>query len=115
MIIVQYIKRKNKNVGVLVALRTYTIDKNFQIGWSLCHKKDKFDKYRGTIIAIKRAEALQNDPTRIFKSRDNYYDCDKDDELKIPYSIRPELNAFITRAGKYYKNLEYPEWVQSFL
>ena len=48
--IMRYVKdRKGKRVGVLVAQET---DKAVKIGWSLCHRKDKFSKESGISCAV---------------------------------------------------------------
>ena len=48
--IMRYVKnRKGRKVGVLVAKEA---DKAVRIGWSLCHKKDKFSKESGISQAV---------------------------------------------------------------
>jgi hypothetical protein len=43
-----------QRIGVVVAITNH--DGGYNIGWSVCNKKDKFDNEFGTMIAIARAE-----------------------------------------------------------
>lgn len=70
-------------IGIIVA-----IDRN-RIGWSLCNKKDQFNKYIGKRIAINRAD---------------YYGTNKDLLLEeVPDSIREEIIKMYDRSKKYFK------------
>lgn len=70
-------------IGVIVA-----IDRD-RIGWSLCNKKDTFDKQIGLRIALNRAE---------------FYGTNKSFLLEqIPDSIREEIIEMYTRSEKYFK------------
>ena len=81
---IQYIRTKDRQkIGVLIACQ---IDGKIRFGWSLCCKKDKFDKYRGIEIAYGRA------------SRTCY--------LTIPPSIMYSFINFISRCKRYYKDKE---------
>ena len=82
--LIRYIRRgKNRKKGVLVAV---PIDNKVKFGWSLCHRRDKFDKNLGKKIAIDRAL------------------CDR--KIKMPQSIRNDMNMFVIRATRYYKDKE---------
>ena len=84
--LVEYIRGKNNSlgqnikggqlIGVVVALDKWSI------GWSLCSKKDKFNKQRALEIAIGRAE----------KST-----------AVVPTSIKPVFVKMINRAMRYFK------------
>jgi len=76
--LVKYIKnRKNQKIGVLVA------KEKDKVGWSLCHKKDIFDKEKALRIAIGRADVGSN--------------------KEIPNSVFIDYNEFVDRAKRYYK------------
>ena len=70
-------------VGVIVST-----ERN-KLGWSLCSKKDRFNKEMGKRIAINRAD---------------YYGTNKANVLEeAPNSIREELLKMYDRSNKYYK------------
>lgn len=52
--IIRYIKRGGKKKGVVIVTKQPN-DEEPYIGWSLCRKGDKFNKYIGLTLAIKRA------------------------------------------------------------
>lgn len=84
--LIQYIRDVNKKpIGVVVA-----VDRN-KIGWSLCHKDDKWDREKALKIAIGRAWSI---------------DC-SDTLVKIPYRHFDNVSHIITkmlnRASIYYK------------
>jgi len=60
-----------------------------QVGWSLCNKKDQFNKQIGKLIAINRAD---------------YYGTNKTNLLEeVPDSIRLDVIDMYTRSEKYFK------------
>lgn len=82
--LIKYIRRgKNRKKGVLVAV---PVDNKVKFGWSLCHRKDRFNKDFGKKIAIERAL------------------CDR--QVKLPDSIKDSMNMFVSRATRYYKDKE---------
>jgi hypothetical protein len=97
--LIQYINKGKKRKGIMVAFVEKGIDKVY-IGWSLCHPKDNFNKYTGQDIAMDRAV--------------KWFYSTKDRGTFIPISIENEVYKFIVRAERYYKNLEYPNWVKEF-
>ena len=93
----QYVRdRKNRKVGVVIAYRTD--EGNIMLGWSLCNKKDKFDKTIALNKATQRAKHIgvfQKIGNRIWS-----YNM----EDNVPRSI---TNTFINvseRAKRYYKD-----------
>ena len=60
-----------------------------KLGWSLCNKKDHFNKEMGKRIAMNRAE---------------YYGTDRNQLLAdVPDSIRDEVMKMYDRSKKYFK------------
>lgn len=81
-IVIKYVRDNNrKPIGVVVA-----IDSN-KIGWSMCHKDDRWNKDMGKTIAINRAwEGLSLE----------------DNIKKAPLCMTKALYAMYARAGKYF-------------
>lgn len=81
-LLVKYVRNKKGHpIGVVVA-----IDKN-KIGWSMCHKDDKWNKEFGKNIAVNRAwEGLT---------------LSKNIE-KAPLVMSDAITEMYTRANKYY-------------
>lgn len=79
--IVKYIRKNKTPIGVMVAIKT--ID-GFRFGYSLCNRKDKFNKEMALKIAFGRAE-----------SHENYE--------SIPHIIAKNYDEFIDRCNRYYK------------
>ena len=75
-----------KKIGVVVS-----IDKDV-LGWSLCNKKDKFDKDRGLSIALGRA-ALASEMS--LAERIAYYE-------QVPQSLMYEFKEMEERSRKYF-------------
>jgi len=84
--VIQYVRNK-KNVphGVIVAIKS---DDGFSIGYSLCNKKDRFNKRMALKIAIGRAE-LSSDPAIL--------------AMAMPHPVKKMASAFWARCKKYYK------------
>lgn len=81
-VLIQYVRRRGKPVGCLVALKRD--DGDIVIEYSLCRKTDKYDKTLGRNIAI--ARAMKNgDSTRV-----------------LPHSLRVDMQEFIARCERYY-------------
>jgi hypothetical protein len=83
--VIQYV-RNNKNIpqGVLVAIKS---EDGFRIGYSLCNKKDRFNKRMALKIAIGRAE-FSSDPAVV---------------SVMPHPVKKMASAFWARCRKYYK------------
>ena len=81
--IIEYIRDKSRiPYGVLIAVKS---PDGYNIGYSLCNKKDRFNKRMALKIAIGRAN---------FSS-----DCVD----SLPYVIAKKIPTFIERCKKYYK------------
>ena len=81
----EYIKRRNgKKVGFLLAFK----DRygNVRIGWSLCHKNDKFSRYTAKALAYLRAW----------------------EPVEPPPSILADIDKFINKCLIYFKVGEQP-------
>lgn len=86
----QYIRdKKNNPIGILLATQK---DNVIHIGWSLCSKKDKFNKEKGMTIAEGRLNSY-------FLPLD-YYSTKF--ELKHPHSIQRDVDYIVDRAKRYY-------------
>lgn len=78
MILIKYKRNEHgRRIGVVVAL-----DRE-RIGFSLCNKKDKWDREKALEIALDRAE--------------NGFD-------KIPHSIYLDYYEMYNRSGRYFKH-----------
>lgn len=92
----QYVRdRKNRKVGVVVAYRT---DNNIMLGWSLCNKKDKFDK----IIALNKASQRARQIGDFQKVGDRIWSYNMEDN--VPRSITNTFINLSQRAKRYYKD-----------
>ena len=77
--LIEYLRDKNGNpIGVAVAVSKE------DIGWSLCNKRDKFNKQRALEIAVGRATKRDISDTK-------------------PVTILPLFNKIYARAQKYFK------------
>jgi len=85
--VIQYVRnRKNIPHGVLVAIKT---DEGFSIGYSLCNKKDRFNKRMALKIALGRAEWSGDPEERV--------------PDPLPHPVRKIIPLFWERCKKYYK------------
>jgi hypothetical protein len=84
----QYIRdKKNNPIGILLATQE---DNGIHIGWSLCSKKDKFNKEKGMTIALGRMNVY-------------YIDNDMDYMLTvIPNTIKKDFQYIYDRADRYF-------------
>lgn len=83
--VIQYVRNKdNTPQGVIVALKK---GNGFNIGYSLCNKKDKFDKSLALKIAIGRAQS----------------DFESEKVRMVPQKIKNIVPSFLARCRKYYK------------
>lgn len=87
--VIQYVRSK-KNVphGVVVAVKT---SDGFRIGYSLCNKKDRFNKKMALKIALGRAEVSSSNVDVV------------GGHGAIPHPVDKVLPAFTNRCKKYYK------------
>jgi hypothetical protein len=79
--IVKYIRKNKTPIGVMVAIKTAD---GFRFGYSLCNRKDKFNKEMALKIAFGRAESHEN------------YEV-------VPHVIAKNHDEFIDRCNRYYK------------
>ena len=104
--LVEYIKRSNKKVGILVAGIHPDYEKVI-VGFTLCSNLDKWDWIKtgkgkekvhgfGKDVATKRAVKWES-----FKGFDN---------VSVPTSISKEFNMFILRCKAYYKDKKLSNW-----
>lgn len=85
--VIQYVRRKRVPFGVLVAVKG---DGGFRVGYSLCNKKDRFNKRMALKIALGRAERLGG-----------LYGNEPNDGT--PHDVKRMIPAFIDRCKRYYK------------
>lgn len=79
-VLIQYVRdNKRKPIGVVVATDLG------KVGWSLCHKDDKWDKNIALSTAINRADDINT-------------------EGPIPHTVRHIVHHMVDRAKRYYKN-----------
>lgn len=90
--LVQYVRNeKGEKIGCVVA------ESPINIGWSLCHKTDRFDKSKGKMIAHNRAEVGYPD-----NLRNHIKKCDHHTPPKLKKIIQA-CSEMSIRAKKYYK------------
>lgn len=78
---------KKTKVGMMKA---FNIDGKVRVGFSLCSKYDDFSQELAENISSERAWK---------------------DKIKVPSSLRGELEAFLLRAKRYFKDCDMPEIV----
>lgn len=83
-VITQYIRRKNKVIGLLMAAKTD--DGDVVIEYSLCSPKDRFDKKLAHKIVVDRIQSANSQLERT-----------------LPRSIRKDYTEFVARCERYYK------------
>lgn len=109
-VIIEYIRNNDKTKkGMLVAGVDPATDK-VSIGWSLCYKKDKFNKF--TAFNYAEGRALSN--VRMEK----YMDNDVFDIIDVtPFTVLNSLPDFLGRIKNFYKNkdIEYSNLVKHFI
>lgn len=115
------IKRsKGHRRGVLLAFVDPQDAEKVSIGYSLCHKFDRFD-YRmgfhlqglGSWYALQKAEKHRDSDTFVISTGPQHRQLSKS-VVKIPQSIEKVLQSFIYRCSKYYKDKELPKWALDF-
>lgn len=119
---VEFIRRSNQKVGVMIACIDPLDPDKAIIGFSLCHSRyDEFDhinfglvkqKDIGKKIAHRRAikyadyvEAVVYDK----KLEENFTET-----VYIPASVNEALVKFVYDSYKYYKDKEFPVWVENY-
>lgn len=95
--LIEYVRKNNRDKkGVLIAVKHD--DNTVVIGWSLCCPLDKFDKYFGHEVAYERG---------CKRFYDDYHFED------VPPSIMEQLDNFVDRCKKYFKDCSFPAWTIS--
>lgn len=79
--VIQYVRKKRTPFGVIVAIKSDYSQTGFDIGYSLCNKKDRFTKRRALEIALGRADI---------------------GTFEYPQEIKKMMPRFIERCKKYY-------------
>lgn len=103
--VIQYVRNKKRvPYGVIVAVKT---DKGFNIGYSQCNKKDRFEKKLALRIALGRASSedvrdskFQNKP---HFCKENGITYDNWETVQPPHDVRKMISTFVNRCNKYYK------------
>ena len=90
---VSFCKRIDAPYGVIVAVKNR--DGTFNTGYSLCNRKDRFNKKRALKIAIDRAVAYEHP---------GYQAVDEKGKAYMPHDVSNLFSEFVTRCKKYYKN-----------
>lgn len=106
-ILIQYIRdEKNQPFGVVVATSN---NGNFSLGWSVCNKKDTFNKSLALEIAIGRAMSgkKHEQPVRFVK-RTVLLPEKMDSQVLVPYVVKVDavqemVNHMRNRALKYFR------------
>lgn len=109
------VKRNRKNEivtkqpkGVLVA--GLTEDDRIAIGYSLCHKTDRFDYIHKHIKTKGLGKKLAKERAIKWASRKKYIE-----PPKVPVSIKNDILKFIDRCTKFYKMKKFVPWVENYL
>ena len=105
------VKRNRKNEivtkqpkGVLIA--GLTEDDQIAIGYSLCHKTDRFDYIHRHIKAKGFGRKLAEERAAKWS---------KYELVKVPGSIKSDLDKFICRCKKFYKDRKFVPWVENLI
>jgi hypothetical protein len=95
--------------GVLVACSTETKEygPTVGIGFSLCHRRDRFDYHPGT------GQRVPGWGRKVAKERAKKWVGNF--VIEIPPSIEPELYEFISRCQRYFKDKALPPWAEIVL
>ena len=92
--IIKHIRQRGKPKATLVAWKG--AGESYNVGWSMCHSKDNFNKQEATSLALLRGM---------------HYSVSGVGTKKFPYLINEHLPEFINRAGRYFKDMKVPGWV----
>jgi hypothetical protein len=106
--------------GVLMAFLDPDDEEKVCIGYSVCHKNDRFDYRKGNHIpglgifyALNKAKKHRDTTLYIVSTRKEDRQVSKS-FIKIPQSIVSDLQAFIHVCNSYYKDRKLPEWAIDF-
>lgn len=124
-------RRKGRKKGVLFCGIDPDDDQSVIIGFTLCHAVDRFDYIKGQRVegfgletAKLRADKWKfhtdffvqktftedelEDGFKLFV----YLNPDKQSIVEVPPSVMVRLKTFIERCRKYYKDKDFPTWIQ---
>jgi len=110
-----YIRDKKHNpYGVLLAKKN---GNSVSIGYSLCCKKDTFNKKMGRLIAEGRANVYKNSSLIAIKhlnrQTDSFWEHASDNEnrtVKIPEGMQDTISEFVRRCREHYDECRFPSW-----
>ena len=138
---IEYIRKNNRKKGRKKGVLFCGIDSDDPnsviVGFSLCNSVDRFDYINGKPVPGfgKETAALRADKwklnTEYFVQRsyteaeiDRYEDGELElhqyinpepqEMVEIPPSVAGKLKVFIQRCKRYYKDKEFPEWIEKF-
>jgi hypothetical protein len=119
---VEFIRRSNQKIGVMIACINPLDPDKVIIGFSLCHSRyDEFDhinfglvkkKNIGKKIAHRRAIKYEDYAEALVY--DQKLEENLDGTVYIPASVDQALVKFVYDCYKYYKDKEFPVWVESY-
>jgi|688.fasta_scaffold68742_12 hypothetical protein len=87
-----YNMRNRTPYGVMVAVKNS--DGTFNTGYSICNRKDQFNKKRALKIAIDRAAAYEHP---------GFFHHDNEGNNFMPHDLEKHFASFVNRCKKYYK------------
>lgn len=97
-----------KRVGFMVAgINPET--KELSIGFTLCHKKDRYDFVPKTIDAEDQSKMHLKGYGKMYAA-ERAVQWNDATMVDVPPSIRPQISKFIFRCFKYYKDKALPHW-----
>jgi len=115
---IRYIRKPNfDKKGVIVAI----IDENYiEIGFSLCHKIDKWDFIKGAYIRnFGLSIAINRSKKWFYKDKFSIFESSKKEVCKnfviIPKTISENLYLFICKLKEKYPCKVFPVWATKFL
>lgn len=111
-VLVKYIRKEGtrepigKVVGCLVPVIAdgKHVKNVWNIGWSLCHKEDKYDSKIAHKIALGRAHSLKH-PQKVLDSF-----TDRRNAPNVPHTIAKEITKMYERCERYFKGDAQPAW-----
>lgn len=94
-----------KQIGVLVAGISPIDPENIVIGYSLCHRKDRYDHIKigeGTKTFFKKCPGFGKNlaTNRAIKWGNR-------DSIRVPCSIKKQMRLFMDRCSRYYKDKSF--------
>ena len=123
---IEYIRKgrgfqPRQKIGVMIACIDPLDENKVIVGFSLCHRWDTFDhtdfgiykeKDFGKLIAHRRA-MKNRDKVEYYVYSENLEENFKE-TVYIPYTVHEHLVKFIYDSYKYYKDKEFPLWVEGY-